>query len=228
MGLAVPHSCALAGMESPPVTVELHLANGPPSFQIVDLPEAEEKESRVRAALQTSRFEFPAKGITVNLAPADLPKESDRFDLPIALGILAASEQIPQDKLKNYEVAGELALTGALRPVRGALAMTCTASRDGRAFILPSPKAHEAALVKNAAIYPAETLLQVCAHLSDREPLHRHQADAVPDTAYYPNLADVKGQRMPKRALEIAAAGSDTVLPAHIVETIQYRRGDMH
>jgi magnesium chelatase family protein len=119
MGLAVLHSRALSGMDAPPVTVEVYLANGLPSFQIVGLPEAEVKESkdRVRAALQTSRFDFPARRITVNLAPADLPKESGRFDLPIALGILAASGQIPHNKLKDYEFAGELALTGELRPV---------------------------------------------------------------------------------------------------------------
>ncbi|CAG0959691.1 partial Competence protein ComM, partial [Anaerolineae bacterium] len=133
MSLAVLHSRALSGMDAPLVPVDVHLANGLPRFQIVGLPEAEVKESkdRVRAALQTSRFEFPARRITVNLAPADLPKESGRFDLPIALGILAASGQIPQDRLALHEFAGELALTGELRPVRGALAMTLKASRDG-------------------------------------------------------------------------------------------------
>ena len=125
------------------MSVEVHLANGLPSFTIVGLPEAEVKESkdRVRAALQNSRFEFPARRITVNLAPADLPKESGRFDLPIAIGILAASGQVPADRLKDYEFAGELALTGDLRPVRGALAMTLNARRDGRAFVLPRESA---------------------------------------------------------------------------------------
>ena len=126
MSLAVLYSRALTGMDAPEVVVEVHLANGLPSFTIVGLPEAEVKESkdRVRAALQTAQFEFPARRITVNLAPADLPKESGRYDLPIALGILAASGQIPSAKLDQYEVAGELALTGELRPIRGALAMT--------------------------------------------------------------------------------------------------------
>ena len=133
MSLAVVHSRALAGMDAPPVTVEAHLANGLPSFTIVGLPEAEVKEAkdRVRAALQNARFEFPARRITVNLAPADLPKESGRFDLPIALGILAATGQLPVERLAEHEFAGELALTGELRPVRGALAMALSAARDG-------------------------------------------------------------------------------------------------
>src|SRR5512135_1552873 len=130
MSLAVLYSRALSGMDAAQVTVEVHLANGLPSFAIVGLPEAEVKESkdRVRAALLTCQFEFPVRHITVNLAPADLPKESGRFDLPIALGILAASGQVPPDKLAEYEFAGELALTGELRPIRGALAMTYRAS----------------------------------------------------------------------------------------------------
>ena len=126
MPLAVLYSRAIIGMEAPLVTVEVHIANGLPSFTIVGLPEAEVKESkdRVQAALQNARFDFPARRITVNLAPADLPKESGRFDLPIAVGILAATGQIPSDKLDQYEWAGELALTGELRQIRGALAMT--------------------------------------------------------------------------------------------------------
>ena len=132
MSLAVLYSRALTGMEAPLVTVEVHLANGLPNFTIVGLPEAEVKESkdRVRAALLNARFEFPARRITVNLAPADLPKESGRFDLPIAIGILVASGQIPGEKLNLYEFAGELALTGDLRPIRGALAMTFKAHGD--------------------------------------------------------------------------------------------------
>src|SRR5438309_6223845 len=127
MSLAVLHSRALSGLDAPQVTVEVHLANGLPSFTIVGLPDTEVKESRdrVRAALQNARFEFPARRITVNLAPADLPKESGRFDLPIALGTLAASDQLPAEKLDEYEFAGELALTGELRPIRGTLAMMC-------------------------------------------------------------------------------------------------------
>src|SRR5215831_4010786 len=125
MSIAVVYSRALAGMDAPPVTVEAHLANGLPGFAIVGLPEAEVREAkdRVRAALQNARFEFPARRITVNLAPADLPKESGRFDLPIALGILAASQQLSAARLADYEFAGELSLSGELRPIRGALAM---------------------------------------------------------------------------------------------------------
>src|SRR5579862_7570678 len=148
MSLAVLKSRALAGMDAPEVTVEVHLANGLPSFTIVGLPETEVKEAkdRVRAAIQNARFDFPARRITVNLAPADLPKESGRFDLAIALGLLAASGQIPGNHLDAYEFAGELSLTGALRPIRGSLAMTLSAGRAGRAFILPRASAAEAAL----------------------------------------------------------------------------------
>ena len=158
MSLAVLHSRALAGADAPPVSVEVHLGNGLPSFTIVGLPEAEVKESRerVRAALSNCNFEFPARRITVNLAPADLPKESGRFDLPIALGILAASNQIPATRLPEYEFAGELSLTGELRPVRGALAMTFRAKHCGRAFVLPISSAPEAALVPDAEVYKAE------------------------------------------------------------------------
>src|SRR3954447_17011097 len=170
MSLAVLKSRALTGMHAPEVTVEVHLANGLPSFTIVGLPETEVKESkdRVRAALQNARFEFPARRITVNLAPADLPKESGRFDLPIALGILAASGQLPADEFDQYEFAGELSLSGRLRPIRGSLAMTFAmhngSVRGGRgaqrSFILPRASADEAALVRDATVFPADTLLQ--------------------------------------------------------------------
>ncbi|HEU4709669.1 MAG TPA: YifB family Mg chelatase-like AAA ATPase [Methylophilaceae bacterium] len=218
MSLAVLKSRALDGMHAPEVVVEVHLANGLPSFTIVGLPEAEVKESkdRVRAALQTAQFEFPARRITVNLAPADLPKESGRYDLPIALGILAASGQIPSNTLDQYEIAGELALTGELRPVRGALAMAVSMRNSGttqpRAFILPKESATEAALVKDALIYPASTLLEVCAHLCGRTPLAPHTRSETFNNVDYPDFSEVKGQSIPKRALEIAAAGGHSVL----------------
>jgi len=214
MSLAVVHSRALAGMEAPPVTVEAHLANGLPSFTIVGLPEAEVKEAkdRVRAALQNARFEFPARRITINLAPADLPKESGRFDLPIALGILAASEQLPAQKLDGCEFAGELALTGELRAIRGALAMALSAARSHRAFILPEPNAREAALVEEAMIYPARSLLDVCAHLAGRALLERCTSRPALNGHHHPDMMEVKGQLHAKRALEIAAAGGHSLL----------------
>lgn len=214
MGLAVLYSRALTGMDAALVTVETHIANGLPNFTIVGLPEAEVKESkdRVRAALQNCQFEFPARRITVNLAPADLPKESGRFDLPIALGILAATGQIPADRLAEYEFAGELALTGELRPIRGALAMTYRAASSGRAFILPAANAAEAALVDDATVYPAHTLLQVAAYLAGREPLARFNPQWEPAPPRYPDMREVKGQAQSKRALEIAAAGGHSIL----------------
>jgi magnesium chelatase family protein len=229
MSLSLVHSRALLGMEARPVCVEVHLANGLPSFTLVGLAETEVKEARerVRSAIQNTGLEFPAnKRITVNLAPADLPKDSGRFDLPIALGIMAASGQIDSKKMQGYEFAGELSLGGDLRPVRGALAMslaingklTDTKSPPPR-LVLPESSAQEAGLVPGAEIYKAHHLLDVVRQFLP--------GDAVPDALEgwsrvgevqqpaqtpYADMADVKGQAAARRALEIAAAGGHSVL----------------
>jgi magnesium chelatase family protein len=214
MSLAVVFSRALSAMDAPQVSVEAHLGGGLPSFTIVGLPEVEVKEARdrVRAALQNARFEFPARRITVNLAPADLPKDSGRFDLPIALGILAASGQIPRERLTDCEFVGELALTGELRPIRGALPMTLSARASGRTIVLPSANAAEGALVREARILSVGSLLQICAHLSGENPLEPFRDVPVVKQTLLADLADVRGQMHARRALEIAAAGAHSLL----------------
>ena len=214
MSLAVAHSRALDGLAAPEVAVEVHLANGLPSFTLVGLPEAEVREARerVRAALSTCGFEFPARRITVNLAPAELPKDSGRFDLPIALGILAASGQLPVAALAGYEFAGELSLSGELRPVRGALPMSLGAAGSGRRFVLPRASAGEAALCRQTPVLAAATLTAVFAHLLGREELPAARADEPAPAAAPLDLADVRGQLPARRALEIAAAGGHSLL----------------
>jgi len=218
MPLAIVYSRGLDGLSAPEVAVEVHLTGGLPSVTLVGLPDTEVKEARdrVRAALQNSGFEFPSKRITVNLAPADLPKESGRFDLPIALGILAASGQIPGKALNNYEFAGELSLSGELRPIRGALAMVLAAGSCGRSFVLPETSAREAALASDVRVLTAKTLLEVCAHLSGQGILNEcvTSAGVFEGVESYPDLADVRGQTQAKRALEIAAAGGHSILLA--------------
>lgn len=215
MPLAIVHSRGLDGLSAPEVAVEVHLAGGLPGVTLVGLPDTEVKEARdrVRAALHNAGFDFPVGRITVNLAPADLPKESGRFDLPIALGILAASGQIPASALDAHEFAGELSLSGELRPIRGALAMVL-AGNTRRSFILPAGSAQEAALVGRVRVFAARTLLEVCAHLMGHgalvECLPADRPGEPPPS--YPDLAEVRGQTQAKRALEIAAAGAHSLL----------------
>jgi len=214
LDVAVVLSRGLSGLDAPLVRVEAHVGGGLPQFHIVGLPDTEVKEARdrVRAALHTAGFEWPAGRVTVNLAPADLPKESGRFDLPIAIGILAATRQAPMRALGGLEFAGELALSGELRPIRGALAMTFRAHREGRAFVLPSTVAAEAALARGATVLPARSLLEVHAHLKGEALIAPYAGEVARHAAQYADLGDVRGQRGARRALEIAAAGSHSIL----------------
>ena len=215
MSLCVLYSRAREGIHAPAVTVEVHLSGGLPAMSIVGLPEMAVKESkdRVRGALLNGRFQFPAGRVTVNLAPADLPKEGGRFDLPIALGVLGASGQVRTDVLPRVELIGELALSGALRPVHGVLPAALAARDAGRAIILPRENGAEAGLVKGLEIYPASHLLEICEHLEGSAPLTPYkprERRAAP--AHPPDLSEVRGQAQAKRALEIAAAGGHSLL----------------
>lgn len=215
MTLALAHSRARTGVHAPAVRVEVYLAPGLPALNIVGLPEAAVRESRdrVRAAIQCAQFEFPSRRITVNLAPADLPKDGGRFDLPIALGILAASGVVDVQALGRFELLGELALTGELRPVDGVLPAALAAARAGRALILPEGNGPEAALAAGVEAYTARTLLEVVGHINGKRtlPVAVRLCNHTP-VAQCADLADVRGQHQARRALEIAAAGAHHLL----------------
>lgn len=215
MELSVVYSRALAGIDAPEVRVETHLANGLPAFNIVGLPETAVRESkdRVRSALINSHFEFPDRRITVNLAPADLRKEGGRFDLPIALGILSASGQVPSAALDAHEFLGELALDGGLRPVPGVVAAANAAATAKRSLVMAPTCATKAACSPGATIIAADDLLTLCAHLNGAQPiLPTTSSTNAASTQAYPDLADVVGQAGARRALEIAAAGGHHLL----------------
>lgn len=216
MSLAIIRSRAALGIQAPTVSVETHISGGLTKFLMVGLPETVVKESkdRVRSALMNSQFKFPARRITVNLAPSDIPKEGGRFDLPIAMGILIATEQLPDDiNLDEYEFAGELALSGELRPFQGALPFAFASHKAKRKLIIPWENADEAALVQGLELLPAKSLLDVCAHFTNQQRLTSYHLPVNSFSAeLYPDLADVRGQAHARRALEIAAAGGHSLL----------------
>lgn len=217
MALAIVYSRALVGMAAPLVTVEVHIGGGLPQLHIVGLPETAVRESkdRVRAAIHTAGYAFPRHRITINLAPADLPKEGGGFDLPIAIGVLAASGQLTDTNLQAYEFLGELALSGMLRPVPGVLSAALAATRDGRKIFVPRQNAPQAALISSATILPASDLTTVTGHLADLEPVKawtNPSQDRLAEPTTEHDLATVKGQFQARRALEIAAAGGHSLL----------------
>ncbi len=215
MNLAIVKTRVQSGMQAIPVTVEVHLSNGLPCFAMVGLPETVVKESRerVRSAILNSQFEFPDGRITVNLAPADIPKEGGRFDLPIALGILIASMQIQGHLLEDYEFAGELALNGEIRPIQAALPFAYACAQAKKSAVLPYYNCQDAGLIEGIQLYSASTLLDVCAHLQGQHPLPLWEYQApIHQEGDHEDLADIIGQNDAKRALIVAAAGGHHLL----------------
>ncbi|MHB1883323.1 MAG: YifB family Mg chelatase-like AAA ATPase, partial [Acidithiobacillus sp.] len=216
MPLAIVHSRALTGVQAAGVTVECDLGPGLPTFAVVGLAETAVKEARDRvcSAIQNSGFEFPARRMVVNLAPADLPKEGGRFDLPMAIGILAASGQLPAAALEKLEMIGELALDGSLRPVTGTLSSTLAAGQAHRAILVPQGNAQEAAFAQSTPVFACANLAEAVAHLrgTDRLPEVISDAEAQEFAIPYPDLRDVRGQESTKRALIVAAVGGHHLL----------------
>jgi magnesium chelatase family protein len=214
MALATIDSCALVGISAPPVIVEVHLSRGLPSFSIVGMPETAVKESRdrVRSAIINSGFDFPNRRIAVNLAPADLPKEGSRFDLPIAIGVLVASGQVPKNSVKDKIFVGELALSGVLRSTRGSLVTALSLQDDNKILVLPSDSAREAALVKRISVWAVDSLIGLADILNGYSDPSPQVTENVTRLKKYKDMSDVVGQTLAKKALEISASGNHSVL----------------